>query len=64
MSLSNGERKMVNVRLLVRLKAEPGKHNHDIADILHDGLSLLHGNKLITACFAIPSEPSVAGFKP
>ena len=54
---------MANVRLLVRLKAETGK-NHDIADILHDGLSLLQGNKLMTTCFAIPLKPSVVSFKP
>ena len=54
---------MVNVRLLVRLKADPGKH-HDIAEILHDELSLLQGDKLMTACFAIPLELSVVSFKP
>jgi hypothetical protein len=54
---------MANVGLLIRLKAEPGKH-HDIADIIHDGLSLLQGDKLMTACFAIPLEPSVVSFKP
>jgi hypothetical protein len=53
---------MVNVALLVRLEAKPGKEA-DVEQFLRDGLSIVEGEPDTVAWFAVrfgPSAPSVS----
>jgi quinol monooxygenase YgiN len=54
------ERNMVNVALLVRLEAKPGKEA-DVERFLRSGLSLVQEELATTAWFAIRMGPSTFG---
>jgi quinol monooxygenase YgiN len=54
------ERNMVNVALLVRLEAKPGKEG-DVESFLRGGLSLVQEEPATTAWFAIRMGPSTFG---
>jgi quinol monooxygenase YgiN len=51
---------MVNVALLVRLEAKPGKEA-DVESFLRGGLSIVQGEPATTAWFAIRLGPSTFG---
>jgi quinol monooxygenase YgiN len=54
------EKNMVNVALLVRLEAKPGKEA-DVESFLRDGLSLVQEEPATTTWFAIRMGPSTFG---
>ena len=51
---------MVNVALLVRLEAKPGKES-DVAKFLRDGLAIVDAEPATTAWFALQLGPSTFG---
>jgi len=51
---------MVNVALLVRLEAKPGKES-DVAKFLRDGLAVVDAEPATTAWFALQLGPSTFG---
>ena len=51
---------MLNVALLVRLEAKPGKES-DVAKFLRDGLAIVDAEPATTAWFALQLGPSTFG---